>query len=121
MTGLLQRWREKRWNKARLLFTYWDGNRLRRADPYRLSRELQSQQDLDITVAAPFVDQGKEPETTLFVNCLAKVFGVNRWDDAKQTGLMDWEIIDLFAGLNEYLLTIKKKYNPGPTSPQSTA
>jgi hypothetical protein len=121
MKGLLQRWRERQWNRHRLLFSYWDGNRVRRADPYRLSRELQGQKELDLIAVAPLVDEGKEPETTQFVSVIAAVFGVERWNDSTQSGLMDWEILDLFRDFNGYLLNIKKKYNPGPTSPQSTA
>jgi hypothetical protein len=55
------------------------------------------------------------------VGVVARVFGVSRWDDSSQTGLTDWEVLDLFGDLNEYLLAIKKKYSPGPTSPPPTA
>ena len=94
---------------TRLLFGYWDGQKVRYADPFRLWRTLNSQTDVDIQAAAPMVDQGKEPETTQVIECLANVFGVQRWEGTTQTGLTDWEILNLLGDLDNYLLTIKKK------------
>ena len=116
---IFNRWRKKKWAKNRLVFQYWDGTRIRCADPFRLYRDLQSVEGVDIAALAPMVDEGSEPETTQVVNAIAKVFDVPRLND--QGGLTDWEILNLLADLNNYLLSVKKKYNPGPTSPQPTA
>lgn len=119
--GLLNWWRRRRRDKARLLLVYWDGRQKRRADPFRLWRQLATIDGQPITAMAAFVDQGKEPETTQFITAIAAAFGVDRWDEARQSGLTDWEVLNLLADLDEYLSIIKKKHSPGPTSPPPTA
>jgi hypothetical protein len=114
-SSVLRKRRERRWQNERLLLVYWDGQRERRIDPYRAYRQLQAHPEIDLEAIAPLVDQGQEPETTQLVNALADVFGVCRYDDATGRGLTDWEIIDLLAALNEFLLALKKKSNLGPT------
>ena len=121
MFGFLARWRNRRRDKNRLLFAFWDGFRFRRTDPFRVWREIQADKTVDIEAAAPFVDEGKEPETTLVVEAIARAFGVRRWDAEIGAGLTDWELLNLFSDLSGYLLAVKKKFSPGPTPPPPTA
>ena len=118
---IIERWKRRRRESSRLLFSFWDGRQTRNADPYRLWRELSSYPTVNIVEAAPLVDEGQEPETTQVVTAIADVFGVTRWDETTQTGLTDWEILNLLGNLDQYLLAIKKKYSPGPTQPETTA
>ena len=122
---MFSKWREKRRaeknRRGRLLLSYWDGEQIRHIDPYRAYRQLASHPEINLEEIAPLVDQGQEPETSKLIEVLTEVFGVTRWDDATATGLTDWEIINLLAMLNDYLLGLKKKSSHGPTPPPATA
>ena len=65
---------------------------------------------------APELDEGKEPESTIVLETIAEVFGVDRWNDKTRTGLIDWELVALLSQLDEFLEGLKKNINHGPTS-----
>ena len=113
----LKWWRNRRRNKKRLLFHFWDGEKIRRADPFRLWRDLQNDPTVELDAAIPASERGDEPETTQLIEAVAKAFGVERWNGENETGLADWEILDLMGYLSVYLDELKKKYSPGLTSP----
>lgn len=115
-------WRaERRRQRDRLLFRFWDGTRHRAVDPFRVWRDLQGDQTVQLDAMAPMVDQGQEPETSLVVGAIARAFGVERWTEESRVGMTDWEILNLLADLNDYLLDVKKKHSPGLTLSPSTA
>jgi hypothetical protein len=103
----------------RLLLTYWDGQTTRRGDPFRLQRDLNNHATMNMAEMSPDVDAGKEPATTIMVEAIAEVFGVKRWDGT--AGLTDWEILNLLAKLDDYLLALKKNTSLGLTSSPPTA
>ena len=119
MFAFVQRWRERRWAKQRLLFPYWDGKSMQYADPFKLWRDAKNNPNLNCEIVAPLIDEGKEPESSQFIEATAKLFGLERWDGKK--GLTDWEILNTFGNFQEYIEAVKKKYSPGPTSPLPTA
>jgi hypothetical protein len=121
MFGFLQQWKNRRRNRQRLLFAFWDGFQFRRVDPFRVWRDIQSDKTVDLESMSPLVDDGKEPETTLVVDVIARAFDIQRWDSKAGKGLTDWEVLNLFGDLSTYLLDIKKKSNPGPTQLPPTA
>lgn len=98
------------------LLRYWDGTGWRYGDPFLLYRKLWSHPTLNIEAQAPLVDAGQEPETTEFVTSLAEIFGVERWDPDTGRGLTDWEVLDCFQQLNEYMVALKKNTSGSPTS-----
>jgi hypothetical protein len=102
------------------LLRYWAGDGWRYGDPFAIYRKLWNHPELNIEAQAPLVDAGQEPETTIFVTALAEVFGVERWDPETRRGLTDWEILDCFQQLNEYMLALKKNTSGWPTSSPPT-
>lgn len=98
-----------------MLFRYWDGRRWRRADPFRLWRELFARNSI-ADLYGPAVE-GREPETTELLERLCQVFGVQRWDERTRQGLTDWEIFSLLGQFHEYLEALKKSISPGLISP----
>ncbi|WP_321376933.1 hypothetical protein [Trichococcus shcherbakoviae] len=109
----------RRWERDRFLFEYYDGKQVRRGDPFRLQRELQNHPKMNLIDMAPFVDQGREPETSICLEATAEIFGVKRWDG--ESGLTDWEILGLLGELSGYLNALKKNTSPGPILSQPTA
>lgn len=104
VTAIFRRRRQRRMD----LLRYWDGTGWRYGDPFLLYRKLWSHPELNIEAQAPLVDAGQEPETTIFVTALAEIFGVERWDPDTGRGLTDWEVLDCFQQLNEYMVALKK-------------
>jgi hypothetical protein len=121
MFGRTQKRDIERWNQERLLFRYWDGTRARAIDPFRVYREIRSDKTVDLESIGPQVDAWEEPATGLMLDMICRVFGVKRYDDATGEGLTDPELLNLFGDVNDYLDWVKKKHNPGPTLPPSTA
>jgi hypothetical protein len=117
---ILNKWRNWRIAKQRLLYSYWDGKTQRRGDPFRIWREIENDTSIDLDTMAVFVDGGREPETSLMVEAIARAFRVERWNEETQSGLIDWEIIDLLIYLQSFMLALKKNISPGQTSPTIT-
>ena len=111
-------WIRRRRLARRELLRYWDGTAWRLGDPFGLWRALKHHPTITINEHWDAANQGDEPETTELVTAIAEVFGVARFDGA--AGLTDWEILDLFAVLMDYLDVLKKKHNPSPTSSPPT-
>jgi hypothetical protein len=113
--------KNRRRNRHRLLFRFWDGEQERSADPYRLWRDLNNHPKINLEEIAPAIDEGREPETTTLIEAMAEVFGLKRFDSTTKAGLTDWEVLNLLVELDEYLLALKKNINIGPISPAPTA
>ena len=110
--------RRRRMNRRELL-RYWDGSAFRYGDPFLLWRRLKHHETLTIDAELwQAADRGDEPECTQLVKAVAETFGVDRFDGER--GLSDWEILDLYAMLLDYLDTLKKKHNPQPISSPPT-
>lgn len=103
--------------RQRELFEYWDGEKLRRGDPFRLWRALNNHSKMNLE-NAPLVDKGEEPETTIFVKAIAEVFNVKRWDG--ESGLTDWEMLRLLFDFSDFNIALKKNTSPMPISSPPT-
>ncbi|MGO9108539.1 MAG: hypothetical protein ACLP9L_04835 [Thermoguttaceae bacterium] len=125
MFNLIARWRKQRrlaaMLKAGAVFSYWDGQRVRHADPFKLWRELTQDPDVNLERLLPEVDaaDGKAIDTAIAHVC--KVFAVTRWDETAQTGLTDLELLNLLGGVLRWTAFVKKNSSPGQTSPPVTA
>lgn len=121
MFGWIRAWfTERNATSRRSLFRYWDGGKWRAGDPFAIWRALANHPKLDLDTMAPMADAGKEPETTILIEAFCEVFDVQRWDEKAQTGLTDWEIMNLLVELQTYFSNLKKNTSPGPTSPAPT-
>lgn len=110
---------ERRRLAQRGLFRYHDGQRTRYGDPFAIFRALHNDPVVNMERAPDSVDAGEEPETSQFMELLAKSFDVSRWDG--RSGLSDWELMALFGAFTDYLDELKKNISPGLTSSKPTA
>lgn len=106
--------------RRRLLFKYFDGTKERRIDPMRAWREIQNDKEFNLETMSPLMDKQEEPETTTGLNCICKVFGVERFDDRTGKGLTDGQLMNLLADFEGYLHDLQKKTSNGQTLPSPT-
>ena len=122
MFGRIKKWLvDRRLKKRRSLFRYWNGKREVYGDPFSIWRQILNHPKFNAETMAFLVDEGSEPETTICVEAMCEIFGVQRWDAETQTGLTDMEIIMLLDGFDNYLSTVKKNSSLGATSSPATA
>jgi hypothetical protein len=111
--------------RNRLLFRYHDGTRWRYGDPYKLWREMWNPTGAGhkclLKEHAPAFDSGQEPETTLLIEAICKVFGLKRFDPESGEGVTDWEAKNILNVLSDYIDEVKKNTRASPTSPEPTA
>lgn len=113
-------WSDRRIKNQRGLFRYHDGERWRYADPFATWRSIINHSRFSIETMALEVDRGGEPETTICIEAMCEVFGVERWDKATNRGLTDWQILSLLDQFDRYLTSVKKNSSTGPTSSAPT-
>jgi hypothetical protein len=113
--GLIRRLMDWRRQRKRRLFRFHDGKRWRYADPIAASRALNTDKAVDLTTIFPALQQGREPETTQFLDAVCRAFGVHRFQP-DGSGMTDEELCDLFADLTAYLEDVKKNTAPPATS-----
>lgn len=118
MFGMVRR--QRRRDRDRALFHYWDGQKARRIDPLRVWRELANHDKMDLDTMPAMADEGQEPETTTVVDAFCEVFDVHRWDDASGTGLTDSDILNLINQLQGYFAALKKNTSLGVISSEPT-
>jgi len=104
--------RERRQLKKRALFRYHDGSRERRADPAEIWRKLLGHPQMQFAEMMPLAEQGREPESSIVLTALGEIFAVHLWDEASQSGLTTWEILDLVRQFDDYLTALKKSTSP---------
>jgi hypothetical protein len=118
--AIAEAWSTWRLRNERLLFRFHDGRQTRAVDPFKVWRELRNHPTFDFQSKLPLVDKGLEPATTDCVNALCDIFGVERWNEAWERGLTDWEILNLLDYHAQFLDTLKKNINGGPISSPPT-
>jgi len=107
--------------RQRGLFRFWDGARWRYADPFKAWREICNHEKLNLEDMAEAIDKGDEPETSIALEVVCQVFGVERWSQQTHRGLTDSELLNLLGDFQEFLEALKKNGNPGPISSPPTA
>lgn len=112
--------RQPRDRYGRKIFRYFDGEKERGADPLRAHRAFLEHPTFDIAKHPYGVDAGDPTATRISVDAICDVFHVKRWDDETQTGLPEYEILDLFIQFYCYLDDLKKNTGLIPTSPPDT-
>lgn len=104
----LQQWRERRRLRGRGLFCYHDGQRTRYADPALVWRNLLNHPEMNFETMVALAEEGHEPEATIVNKALCEIFDVRPWDEASQTGLTCWEVMELVSQFDQYVLALKK-------------
>lgn len=112
--GLLQRWRQRRREKARQIFKYWDGAKDRAADPISIARAIDTHPTLDLDKHVKLAMAGDNESHQIIVTAVREVFGVSQWTESTP-GLTERECFDLLDSFAEYIEGLKKNSNPFPT------
>lgn len=121
MFGRIKKWlADRRLKNRRSLFRYWNGERDVYGDPFYIWRQILNHPKFNAETMAFLVDEGSEPETTICVEAMCEIFGVQRWDSDTQSGLTDMEIIMLLDSFDAYLSGVKKNSSTGATSSPPT-
>jgi len=115
MWGFIKRWVDRRRERQRALFVFYDGSFTRRVDPARVWRALINHPEMNFEDHMPLADQGQEPEVSIVLKALREIFGVTAWDHRTLTGLTDWETLDLVRQFGNYLDELKKSTDPSRT------
>lgn len=103
--------------RRRLLFRYHNGRRRVAADPVVLYRRVLQEADQLSVLAAGF-DEQREPEATEFVEKLAEIFALHRWDPQRGEGLTDFEVLDVFRRFNALLQEVRDRFFSGSMPPR---
>jgi thiamine pyrophosphate-dependent acetolactate synthase large subunit-like protein len=108
------------WKRRRGLFRYHNGRRWVYADPLPLYRKVLKEADQLVVLGAAF-DQQKDPEASEFVQKLAEIFELTRYDPQTGRGLTDAEVVAVFQQFDAFLREIRENFFPGSTSPPRSA
>ena len=127
----------RRWlgyDDARQIYRYWDGQRMRRADPLRIIRLLTIHPTFDMGSHPLLATMAVRPEATdeevhsamrnsveateVCVDAIRQVFDVQTLDSR---GLTDGECMALLNDFTLYIEGLKKSTSPIATTPQPTA
>lgn len=108
----LYEWNEQRQARHRGLFAYRDGARLRYGDPAVIWRKLLNHPKYEFANVVQLATVGQEPEYSQLLEIVSDAFGVQRWDEAEQTGLTEWGLVGLLQQFDEYLTALKKNTSP---------
>lgn len=102
--GLFSWFRRER---KRQIFTFWDGNRLRRIDPMVVWEKLVEHptfvEERHVTAAL----RGEPEAVRIVVATVCDVFGVREWSEGRG-GLLRNECFDLLSSFYDYLDALKK-------------
>lgn len=113
MNWLRNWWR----NRNRLIYRYWDGARMRRADPILVHRNLRLCDKWDMENDLEFHLKGHQEATLRCIAAAREVFEIPVLDDRK--GLTEEETLDTLAGFIIWVDELKKNSRPQPTSRES--
>ena len=125
MINLLSRWIRNRARRRQNIWRFFDGRRWKWVDPYRIWRGIINHPHFNLA-DLPLIEQGEEPQTTIGIEAVCELFGIQRWSPERGDGLTDEEILAVLVDFLEYLEDLKKKRSPlqtwrPPTEPQSSA
>jgi hypothetical protein len=115
MFGFIRRWL---WNRRRSIFRFYDGERVRAADPIAVAMALRDHPEF---TERHLFDAAKGDELALAVvaKTAQTVFRVNSLSGSGR-GLTISELLELMLAFDAYCLTLKKSTDTSPTSPPST-
>lgn len=101
-------------------FKYHDGERMRIGDASALFRKVVYCNEVPLTDPEFFeqLDNRAEPATTVAVECIARIFGLKRFDDTDGSGLSDESILSVYARFVDEMFVQKKTQGGGLKLPQ---
>ena len=111
------RWRHRR---RRQLFRYFDGDRMRRADPLVLLAAIDQDPEYVPDKTPYFIAAGQQDAIDVSIRMVNRVFGAQPYDDETGIGLTTNEAMSLFSQFMTWLDGLKKNTSATPTPPPST-
>lgn len=111
----------------RLIFTFWDGAKVRKVDPMVYHRRLKDAWpalSADIKAARA---EGSKFQATGYEGMVRRSYEVfelapfRQNEDGTVTGLTEFEVLDLLDQFLAYTGGVKKNWNPSPTSAEETS
>jgi len=103
--------------RQREIFTYFDGNKPRSADPIVVYRSLKDDAKFNIDVHPALVDAGDADAIGITAAAVRSAFGVKSLDAG---GLTEQECISLLLQYFDWVDSVKKKDNQPLTSPPAS-
>ena len=99
--------------RRRAIFRFWDGRRIRGADPIAVLRALRADPEYDQEVHLPLVDAGDEEAIRIAANAVRRAFGVAAFEAG---GLSELELLGVLMDFITFTLALKKNTGPTPSS-----
>jgi len=110
----------KRARHLRNVFSYWNGERIVRADPIELWHKLESHPTYVADKHAALADEGDPESVKITCDAVQYVFGAKPYTERDDSGLMISEQLALLTEYYLYLDAQKKSYDRWLTSVSST-
>ena len=99
--------------RRRAIFRFWDGRRIRGADPIAVLRSLRADPEYDQEVHLPLVDAGDEEAIRIVANAVRRAFSVAAFESG---GLSELELLGVLMDFITFTLALKKNTGPTPNS-----
>ena len=112
---IIKCWRAYRFRKQRELYTFYDGRRWRRLDPWRTYRVFLADPEYNVDTMAEAAYDQQEPEYTFALNAICRTFGLQQWSPENESGMTEEELLKVFADFCDYMESVKKKRSRGLT------
>jgi len=106
-----------RTDRERKIFTYWDGQRFRRADPLAVVRGLSNDPKFDLETTPAAADRGDLEAVEITCNAARSVLKIPSLEDG---GLTDAECFETLIAFFDFCAALKKNSKMPPTSPEPT-
>lgn len=118
---MLIRWIRNRIRaKRRRIFRFWDGTRIRGADPIVVAIRLHDHKQF---LPSHLTDAARGDSDALAIVAIAAcgAFGVSELSSDGKSGLTRSELYELMLAFDQYMMAVKKNIAISPTSRSSTA
>lgn len=116
---MFRRWWYRRLQRA-LLFSFWDGQKVRRVDGERLWRALRANKTLTDPLIEAAVQRDDPAAVETYLAAAAELFGVERYDPQTGRGLTDAELAQLLVRFAEWVAQKKTTPVSSPTPSPTT-
>ncbi|MDE2102950.1 MAG: hypothetical protein KGL39_37245 [Patescibacteria group bacterium] len=111
---------KRRKPEDRGIFAYWDGKRMRYADPIRTLMALKADPELNLSDHPTLAAKGDLDSLKICARASREVFGIDPLDSRTGAGATDMDAFSVLAAFGSFLDAVKKNTNSTPTSPPPT-
>jgi len=108
----------------RMIFSFWDGSKIRKVDPLEILKKLKDHPDYNLARDGVGLDEGDVDANYQYANVVYESFGIPPFesdDEIGNVGLTRVEAVEILRQFVYWLENIKKNIKPPPTSQHATA